>query len=361
MKDLASRQGFSGVGTGEVRLPEEDQSRFEAWCQSGRNAGMGWLSRNPRGRSDVKTFWPQALGVLSLAAGYGAGEVPPRPKETSGRVARFAWGQDYHRVMREKLTLFCGALKEIWPGLETCLAVDAQPLLERAFALRAGMGARGQNALLLLPNAGSWFFLGEILVNRPLVSEAAVPPECAGCLACHTHCPVGALDVPGGLDARRCLAYHTTENRGWIPADIRPLMGLWVFGCDECQEVCPENDLPRKNFWPEFEPGQGVGAWVPLKGLLSTMTEATFQKKFFGTSLLRAKREGLVRNACVAAGNSGDESLVPLLKDRCQEDPSPIVRGHAAWALARLGQGRWVNQQVGNDPDEKVRQEMSEA
>jgi epoxyqueuosine reductase len=296
-----------------------------------------WLARDPHRRADPRAFLPEALTVVSLGVGYFGGPVPPPPSVPAGRVARYAWGEDYHDVLMRRLEAFQRALSDEMPGLIARSAVDASPLLERAFARRGGLGFVGKNTNLIIPGAGSWFFLTEMLINAPLPEDAPVRQGCGSCARCGTACPTGALDVPFQLDARKCVAYHTIENRGDIPEGLRPGVGSWVFGCDDCQDPCPFNARPLSSRWPEFSPERGAGAWVPLADLLSMRTNEAFRERFSGTPLMRAKRAGLVRNACVVARNTGVvEELKPLLIACRDRDESPVVRSHAAWALSSV-------------------------
>jgi epoxyqueuosine reductase len=207
--------------------------------------------------------------------------------------------------------------------------------MEKAFARRAGLGFMGKNTNLINPGAGSWLFLTELVVNAAVPDDPPAPQGCGGCTSCQTSCPTGALDTPYVLDARLCVSYHTIENRGAIPPALRPGLGAWIFGCDDCQEVCPFNARPLESRWPEFSPERGAGAWLSLAEVLSLREDAAFQARFAGTPLLRAKRAGLVRNACVAARNRGAVDELRGLLEECRDaDASPVVREHAAWALA---------------------------
>jgi epoxyqueuosine reductase len=256
-------------------------------------------------------------------------------------VARHAWGVDYHDAVRDRLENFRQALAEECPGLRARAIVDAEPLLERAFARESGLGFVGRNMNLLVPGFGSRLILAELIVNLDLEPDSPPHhPSCAECAVCRSACPTGALN-DGFLDAGRCVAYHTLENRGPIPPEIRPRMGSWIFGCDDCQEVCPQNQKPTISLtveaWPEFSPSKGVGPWVPLSDILALRSDEAFKGRFKGTALLRARRAGLVRNTCVAARNSGaTRELQAQLKECRDRDDSPIVREHAAWALETM-------------------------
>ncbi len=334
IKDLARGMGFDHVSFANVDVPSDDRDFLARWLEDGKAADMArWLARDPARRTDPSAFLPGALGVISLGVSYFRGPVPPPPSAPAGRVARYAWGQDYHEAILQRLDALREAFVTFCPGLASRPAVDAQPLLERAFARRSGLGFVGKNTNVIAPRTGSWIFLTELVVNVPLPPDAPAPQGCGGCTACQTACPTGALDADYQLDARLCVSYHTIENRGSIPPEVRPKLGAWIFGCDDCQEVCPFNARAKEASWPEFAPERGAGPWLSLADVLSLRSDAAFQEKFKGTPILRAKRAGLVRNACVAARNTGAGELRPLLAECRDHDPSPVVREHAAWAL----------------------------
>ncbi len=337
VKAAARELGFDLAAFTHAEVPVEDRDLFLEWCREGAAGDMAWLTRAPAARAEPRAFFPEALGLITLGVSYFQGAVPPPPAAPSGRVARYAWGEDYHDVIAARLSRFEQTLKEIFgPGFRARNALDAQPLLERAFARRAGLGFSGKNTNLIAPRAGSWIFLAELVVNLELPPDSPVLQGCGACVQCQSACPTDALAVPFRLDARKCIAYHTIENRGWIPRDMRPRMGGWLFGCDDCQDVCPFNARAKETSWPELRAERGAGPWVPLAEVLSLRTQEQFKARFKGTPLLRAKRTGLVRNACVSAANTGAAgALRSLLEDCLRHDPEPAVRGHAAWALAQ--------------------------
>ena len=339
---MAAEFGFDRTAFTSVDTAAEDRDFLLRWLAEGNAADMArWLARDPERRADPRTFLPGALSVISLGVSYFTNPAPPptaggRPLP-AGRVARYAWGEDYHDVLLGRVDSFGRALAREIPGLAARPAVDAGPLLERAFARRGGAGFVGKNTNLIFGSCGSWFFLTELVVNIPLPEGPPAPQGCGECAACRTACPTGALDVPFCLDARRCAAYHTVENRGSIPEALRPRMGSRLFGCDDCQEGCPFNARPLESRWPEFSAGRGAGPWVLLEDVLAIRAEAEFKARFGRTPLARAKRQGLVRNACVVARNIGAaDELRGLLIECRDEDESPVVREHAAWALGEV-------------------------
>jgi epoxyqueuosine reductase len=365
VKSLGEELGFDRVTFTNVDPAEDDRRFFEDWCRDGLGAGMAWLIREPGRRAEPKTLLAEALGLISLGVSYFQGDLPPAPPVPAGRVARYAWGLDYHSVIERRLQSFRSGLERILgPDLKVRPALDVQPLLERAFARRAGLGFVGKNTNLIAPRTGSWIFLTEFVVNRSLPEDEPVVPGCGGCVNCLSSCPTDALAVPYRLDSRECIAYHTIENRGWIPREFRAKMGSWLFGCDDCQDVCPFNARSKETRWPEFRAENGVGAWVPLSEVLRLRTNEMFKKRFGGTPLLRPKRAGLVRNACVLAATTGStDRLLPELEDCLFHDPEPVVRGHAAWALGQNGPvGRRLLERASlSDSDPSVRGEISAA
>lgn len=259
------------------------------------------------------------------------------PKETPplGSVARYAWGADYHEILEGKLMALLDFLRELlgdWVKGKAC--VDTSPILERDFATQAGLGWIGKNTCLINPNSGSFLFLGELLVNVELMpDEPFSRNHCGKCTRCISACPTAALVAPYQLDARLCISYLTIELRGSIPRRLRPLIGNWVFGCDICQEVCPWNSKAKLTDEEGFK--ASPFAKPELLEILS-LTEEQFLNRFRKSPIKRAKRSGLIRNACVAIGNLGEVKAVPLLIKLLFNDPDPVVREHAAWALGSI-------------------------
>lgn len=362
VKERARRLGFDLAAFSSVEVPLEDRDFFMEWCARGMGADMAWLSRDPARRADPRAFHPDALGVLVLGVSYFQGPVPPAPAAPAGRVARYAWGRDYHEVITARLGALEEALHEILgPGLALRRGLDAQPLLERSLARRSGLGFVGKNTNIIAPRMGSWIFLTEILINRALPEDSPARQGCGGCTACQDKCPTGALDQAFQLDARLCISYHTIENRGPIPRPLREKMGVWLFGCDDCQDVCPFNARAKETQWPEFSARHGVGAWLSLTEIMALRTPAAFKGRFSGTPLLRAKRAGILRNACVVAGNLRAGDLIGPLEECLNHDPDPLVRGHAAWALGRLSAPRALDAAWTRETDAFVREEISHA
>ncbi len=269
---------------------------------------------------------------MCLAAPY-ARRGPGPSSWRSGRIAAFAHGPDYHDAIGQRVQVLWTFLREQVPGARGRCYVDTGPVLERDFAQQAGLGWCGKNTCLIDARAGSYLLLAEIVTDAELACSEPAEPRCGTCTACLQACPTQALVAPHVLDARRCIAYLTIENRGPIPRALRPLLGQWIFGCDACQEACLWNRRRRPPA-PDPAPGNADLEQADLVELLALDAEG-FRRRFRGTAILRARRRGLARNVAVALGNCGDLAAVPAL-ERALTDPDPLVRGHAAWALGHL-------------------------
>lgn len=338
--ERARHHGFDAAGVAPARLEDHEVERFLRWLRDGNAATMGYLERNAAGRGDAETLLPGARSVLLVAARYAAGPSPHSPQPappTSGqaRLSNYARGRDYHRVMGERLR----ALAEEIPGLLGAGTtarpfVDTAPILERSFARIAGLGWFGKNACLIHPRLGSYFFIGGLVIDRDL--EPSTPFEtdhCGTCTACIDACPTDAIVSPRTVDSRRCITYFTVEHRGPIPEAIRAGMGSHVFGCDICQAVCPWNKFAAPPTLADLA-ARPDNIDPPLADLI-TRTRASFRRAFRDTAVVRAGKRGLLRNAAVAAGNSGDPSLRPLLEEMAA-DADPLIAEHALWGLERL-------------------------
>ncbi|TMQ58558.1 MAG: tRNA epoxyqueuosine(34) reductase QueG [Candidatus Eisenbacteria bacterium] len=336
IRDEARALGFDAIGFARAGESRHAQ-RLRAWLRAGRHGTMGWIARNPERRSDPRAVLQGARTVISVSLPYYRGDwpttgpgAPPR-----GRIARYAWGRDYHKRIRRRLRHLAHAIGAMCPDARWLAYVDTGPMLDRAWAEEAGIGWIGKNTNLIRKGAGSWFFLGEILTDLALEPDVPARNYCGTCARCITACPTGAIVGPYQLDARRCISYLTIEHRGAIPADMRPLIGSRIFGCDDCQEVCPWNRFAVETQNPDFaeRPDQQTPHLIPLLFL----DDDAFRARFQGTAILRAKRSGFVRNVAVALGNLGDRRSVEPLSRALARDPDPVVRGHAAWALGRIG------------------------
>ncbi len=419
LKETARQIGFDLVGVAPLAA-WKDLNFSRQWVEKGYGGEMRYL-KNPK-RDDPRKVLPSVKSVVCVGVIYNtplpysteaARGRPPDATDAAnewqdeggarGWISRYAWGEDYHDVMRGKLEQLRGAIKTLAPGAETRVYVDTGPIIERAFSRFSGIGWMGKNTCLINQAKGSWFFLGVLLTSLELDPDLPAPDRCGSCTRCLEACPTGALVEPYVMDASRCIAYFTIELKGSIPAEFRPALGANVFGCDICQDVCPWNSPQRVGVTeaPEFKPMQvepaGAGgsgqqgsptgeevtpghfetrnpkleirpsrssSEFPVSSLdfhvsgpapsktfslynppleaLASLSEQDFRRAFSSSPLKRAKYRGWLRNLCVAMGNSGDPRFVPWLEQACQH-PYPVIREHAEWALARLqGAGRRV-------------------
>ncbi len=361
VREAAARHGFEVVGVTSAEPLEDALAALRAWCEAGHEASMGYLSRDPPQRADPRTLQKEVKSVISVAVNYWHDAPPFEGDGRYGRVARYAWGRDYHDLVLPRLDALGAELVDRLPGAAKARsACDYSPFLERAAAVRSGLGFFGKNTCLLMPRKGSWFFLGELLLDVELPgTEPDGSDHCGTCTDCLGACPTDAFPAPFVLDANRCISYLTIEHRGPIPRAMREAMGPWVFGCDVCQDVCPFNRWAAPAPWPELGPAHGVGPRLDLGRVLALTDDASFAQRFDGTPLLRPKRAGLVRNAAIAARNVGAASLVPALAARAREDAEAVVRGAALWALAGLDdtRARRIAEALVRDEDADVRAE----
>jgi len=332
---MALEEGFDLAGVARAEAPRE-LAFFAEWVARGFAGEMSYLLTQVDRRNDVRVAFPWARSLLCVALQYDT----PHPYSTAapadptrGWLSRYAWGDDYHQVMRAMLERLAARLQAEAGPCQTRVYVDTGPIVERAYAAAAGLGAWGKNTCLLHPDHGSWFFLGEVVSDLELAPDAPRPDMCGRCTACLEACPTGALTAPYQLDARRCISYLTIEVKGAIPEERRQQVGRHVFGCDICQDVCPWNRRRRRRGGTAFEPRPG--ALAPELAALARLDEDGFRARFRRSPVTRAKRRGLLRNVAVALGNSGAPAHRPLL-ERLAEDPDAVVREHAAWALRKL-------------------------
>ncbi|MEQ8853769.1 tRNA epoxyqueuosine(34) reductase QueG [Gimesia sp.] len=335
IKRLAREVGFDLAGIAPAVTPIGYHS-FLDWLNQGYAGEMSYLERRKEAYEHPRYVMSSVRSVLMLTLNYQT-EEPPEVTGTEARVSRYAWGTtDYHKVIRKKLKQLSRLIREQYPDCETRGVVDTAPLLERDFAQLAGLGWIGKNTLLLNKREGSWFFLAGLLLSDELeYDEPQQTSHCGTCTRCLEACPTDAFVEAGTLDARKCISYLTIELRDQpIPAELRPGMQDWMFGCDVCQDVCPWNRKAPISGEPAFQP---VETFTPVDACeLLTLDEAAFQERFQSTPMSRARRAGLLRNAAIVLGNRGDESAVPALLGVLNDDES-LIRGAVVWALGRLG------------------------
>lgn len=335
LKFEANSLGFDLVGIAPA-TEADGLHRLRDWLARGFAGEMTYLHRLGGACSDPSSILPGVRSVVMVAMNYkpaNESEEPGRSPHTA-RVARYARGADYHDVLRQRLTRLLDWLQSVVPDARGRAVVDTAPLLERDFARRAGLGWFGKNTMLIHRKLGSYFFLGALLLDLELPADSAhQTSHCGTCTACLDACPTAAFVEPGVLDARRCLSYLTIELRREVPADMRPAMTDWLFGCDICQEVCPWNRKSPAGTEPTLQARDDLEN-IDLFELFA-MTEEAFRKEFKPTSLWRARRRGLLRNAALILGNRGDREALPVLRNACN-DPDEVVREAVQWAIAQI-------------------------
>jgi epoxyqueuosine reductase len=336
IKTLALELGFVRAGIAEAAALPEDAARLHAWLAAEHHGQMTYMAETAEVRGDPRhrDMLPSARSVIVVATAYARGSALPPLPGGRGRIARYAQGRDYHPVLYDRLRAIKRRLHDAGATARAC--VDSMPVLERAWAVRAGLGFIGKNACLIVPGVGSHVLLSAVLTSAELVPDSPMRERCGSCRLCLDACPTSAFREPRALDARRCVAYLTIEHEGAIDPELRPGVGEWLFGCDTCQDVCPYNRA-------EAPPPLAADPHRPRERLreLGTedflrMDEAVFDRFARGTALRRAGREGMARNAAVVLGNSGDKRHLPLLAKVAERDPSVVVREAADWARERL-------------------------
>jgi epoxyqueuosine reductase len=353
--------GFDVVRFAAVEPPPAPPLR--AWLAAGNHADMAWMERTAGKRLDPHLVLPGARSVVMLGVSYWRKPDPPDGAAPRPAWARYALHEDYHDTIKPALVA-AGRLMEEMFGADPedhRHYVDTGPVLERSWAVRAGLGFTGKNAMLVSREHGNWLLLSAILTRVAFEPDAPVlegrPADkvgllCGKCTRCLDACPTDAFPAPGTLDARRCVSYQTIENKGVIPPEMRPGIGSRIFGCDACLEVCPWNRFAREGRQMLLVSRQAI-AGLTFAEILR-LTPETFAATFRRTPVKRLKLGGLLRNACVAAGNSGDVSLLPDLVPLAASHPLPLVRAHAVWAVRRLGGGPLLAAARGREGDPAV-------
>ncbi len=331
VREEALRLGFFKTGITPAR-PLPDHERLTSWVGQGMHGEMRYVARQTPKRMDPRLVLPDARSILVAAMNYHTGYFPP-DQPLRGKISRYAWGDDYHVLVKSRLERLLDFIKGLDASARGRAYADTGPIMEKAWGVQTRLGWMGKHTNLITREHGSWFFIGVILLNIELDYDKPGKDYCGKCNRCMQICPTGAIVSPYMLDARLCISYLTIELRGPIPANLRPLIGNRIYGCDACQEVCPWNrfavNTPEKAFRPRQE------NLAPELLPLARITPAEFGSRFANSPVLRATRDGFVRNVMVALGNSGRSEAVPVLKEALR-DPSPLVREHAEWALGQI-------------------------
>lgn len=353
IKEKAYDLGFDLIGVAPADQAPHAEA-YRRWLANNYQAEMRWLARDPQRREDPRLVLSGAQAVVVVGLSYFILNPPPDlwNDPARGRIARYAWGLDYHDLMLPRLRELAEFIAKIsGQALSQRTYVDTGPILERDFGAQAGLGFIGKNTLLISPKMGSYLFLGEILLNLELDYDPPAPDggaschvdppgtskrrgTCGNCTRCLEICPTHAFPAPYILDSNLCISYLTIEHKGTIPKHLRPLMGNWIFGCDECQEICPwvrRFAQPTRAEFLGYDPEQAA----PKLTELMQLDEAGFGIRFKDTPLNRPKRRGLLRNVAVALGNWASPEALPVL-EQALRDPEPLIREHAAWAIEQI-------------------------
>ncbi|MFK8041575.1 tRNA epoxyqueuosine(34) reductase QueG [Congregibacter sp.] len=338
IRGWAEELGFSQLGVSDIDLADHEE-HLKRWLEAGHQGEMQWMGDHGTKRSRPEELVPGTCRVLSLRMDYlsdGTDPMSVLENPSKAYIARYTLGRDYHKLVRKRLAQLAKRIESHLGKGQYRAFVDSAPVLERALAERAGLGWIAKNTMLINQDAGSWFFLGEIYTDLPLTVD---PPQdskhCGTCRACLDICPTDAFVGPFELDARRCISYLTIEHKGSIDPELRPLMGNRIFGCDDCQLVCPWNKFAQVTEEPDFQPRHGLDDGELLT--LFAWDEATWAANTEGSALRRIGYERWLRNLAIALGNApSTPETVAGLRQRAN-DPSELVQEHVSWALGRHG------------------------
>jgi epoxyqueuosine reductase len=335
----AARQlGLDAIGVSEIQL-DEDERHLQRWLARGWHGEMHYMARHGHKRSRPNELLPGTVRVISARMNYRArhardAEAVLREPETA-YVSRYALGRDYHKVMRKALKQLAAAVAELAGPHGYRVFVDSAPVLEKALARNAGLGWIGKHTNLIARDAGSWFFIGEVFTDLPLAPDTPADAHCGSCSACIPACPTGAIVAPYQLDARRCISYLTIELEGSIPPPLRPALGNRIYGCDDCQLVCPWNKFARDASHPDFLVRHALDS--PRLTELFGWSADTFEQRMRGSAIYRIGYERWMRNIAVALGNADRSDAVLAALQARREHPSALVREHVEWALQQHG------------------------
>ena len=357
IREAARRLGFFKMGALAAR-PLPRSREFDLWLQKGMQGEMQYLERQSAKRKDPALVLENVRSLLVLAMNYHSGhELSNDPLR--GKISRYAWGGDYHLVTRDRLRRLADFIRQQDPKARCLYYVDTGPVMEKVWGAESGLGWMGKHSNLITRERGSWFFIGILLLDITLEYDVPEEDYCGTCTRCITACPTGAIVAPYVVDARLCVSYLTIELRGAVPRGLRPLMGNRIFGCDDCQEVCPWNRFASKTDEKEYYPLRGN--LMPELARLVDLTPREFESRFAASAIRRATRDGFVRNVAVALGNARRPEAIPPLS-RALHDASPLVRSHAAWALGQIAAGEaltLLEKARASEPDPQVIEEIT--
>jgi len=334
IKARAIAEGFDVVRFADARADPDNAARLSAFLDAGHHGDMDWMENRAHWRADPQSMWPDAKSVIMLGLNYGPQGDPLAilARKDRAAISAYAQGDDYHDVVKKKLKAVAGHIFQTY-GAEVKVFVDTAPVMEKPLAQKAGLGWQGKHTNLVSRDFGSWLFLGSIFTTLELPPDQAEQDHCGNCHACLDICPTKAFPAPYRLDARRCISYLTIENKGPIPREFRAAMGNRIYGCDDCLAVCPWNKFARSAAEIGLQAREELRA--PPLASLAALNDADFRALFRKSPIKRIGRDRFLRNVMIAIGNSGDEGLAKQAR-AALEDPSPLVRGAAVWALSRL-------------------------
>lgn len=337
LNSLAEDAGLVVSGVASAEPFADTETYVIEHIKRGHLSGFDWYTtERARQSADPRTLHSEVRSIVSVAVPFWTGTAAPPDNELRGRIARYAWGRDYHKTLKTRMKALVTAIDaHVGRPSESRQLVDTARAYDRAVAARAGVGWYGKNSMIIVPGHGSWVMLGELYLDLDIEPDPPLNQNCGRCTFCIDRCPTGAIVEPYRIDSPRCISYLTIEERGPLPRELRPLMGNWVFGCDVCQDVCPYTGAAREIDDPDFQPATVDNAF-PSLGKLAHMSEEEFRSLYSGTAVTRAKRAGMARNTAVALGNSQDERAEPILNWMLANHDQPLARGHAAWALRHL-------------------------
>ena len=361
IRDKAVSLGFDVCGFTSVQSPWPAGARLEEFIALDRHGDMDWMATTAARRSHPRAMWPDARSAVVLGLNYGPLSDPLEALKVKDRAAIsvYAQGDDYHEVVKRRLKALAGWMAQAL-DCQVKVFVDTAPLMEKPLAQAAGVGWQGKHTNLVSREHGSWLFLGSVLTDLEIAPDASEADHCGSCRACLDVCPTDAFPAPYQLDARACLSYLTIEHRGPMPRRYRAAMGNRIYGCDDCLAVCPWNKFAAAAHEQAFHPREALKA--PLLAELAALDDAGFRALFSKSPVKRIGRDRFVRNVLYAIGNSGDAALAACAA-RLLEDPSPLVRGAAVWALGRLAsddeQARLAAARAPLETDAAVRDEWA--
>ncbi|HUO93699.1 MAG TPA: tRNA epoxyqueuosine(34) reductase QueG [Rhizomicrobium sp.] len=359
----ARELGFDAVRIAPAEAAPDARAHLAQYLAEGRHGDMAWMEKNADKRAAPLTLWPEAKSVVVVACNYAPENNPldALAQRTRGVISAYAKGDDYHDVMKAKLRRLAEFVHRRF-GAEVKLFVDTAPVMEKPLAQAAGLGWQGKHTNLVSREFGSWLFLGSLFTTLALPADAPEEDHCGACRRCLDACPTNAFTAPYRIDARRCIAYLTIESKEHIPPEFREAIGNRIYGCDDCLAVCPWNKFAQRSREARFHVRETLRA--PSLEELARLDDAAFRALFRASPIKRTGRDRFVRNVLIAIGNSGDASLAPSA-EALLDDPSPLVRAMAVWALGRLLEGDafsdLADKRASNEYDDAVRTEWHRA